>query len=232
MKSRYLRFMSSVALALLLAVATGLAQAAPNPLPPNSNAYGKGYAELTADWLEWILAIPEASNPLLDSDGAFAAVGQSGKIWFLAGTIGGPPVTRTVTVPAGTALFFPIVNYFWVNTPEYGDDPWSPAQEEYVRGILAANIDTAYGLILEIDGRTVPNVDRLRVSGAVGKCTLADDNIFGAPFDPVPHDCVADGYWALLPPLSAGTHTIHFAGGVAAAQFSLDVTYRITVRGR
>jgi hypothetical protein len=231
MRSRYLRLVSSGALALLLAMTSSLTQAAPNPLPPNSNANGNGYAELTADWLEWVLAIPAVSNPLLDLDGAFAAVGQSGKEWFLVGTVGGP-ATRTVTVPAGTALFFPIVNYFWVNTPEYGDPPWSPAQEANVRSILAANIDTAYGLILEIDGRTVPNISSLRVSGAVGECMLPDDNIFGVPFDPVPHECVADGYWALLPPLSAGNHTIHFAGGVAAVGFSLDVTYHITVRGR
>jgi hypothetical protein len=153
MRTRYSRLISSGAIALLLAVTISLVQAAPNPLPPNANAYGEGYAELTADWLEWVLAIPAASNPLLDPDGAFAAVGQSGKVWFLVGTVGGP-ATRTVTVPADAALFFPIVNYFWVNTPEYGDPPWSPAQEASVRSFLGASIDTAYGLILEIDGRT------------------------------------------------------------------------------
>ena len=137
-----------------------------------------------------------------------------------------------MTVPAGTPLFFPVVNYFWVNTPEYGDPPWSPAQEASVRSFLATNVDTRFDLSLEIDGRAVPNIDALRVSGAVGDCTLPDDNIFGIPFSPGPHECVADGYWALLPPLSAGSHTIHFAGGLAAVAFSLDVTYRITVRGR
>jgi len=217
--------------ALLFAVTTSLAQAAPNPLPSNSNAYGKGYADLSANWLEWVLAIPAGSNPLLDPDGAFAAVGQSGQVWFLVGTVGGP-ATRTVTVPAGTALFFPIVNYFWLNAPEYSDAPWSPDQERDVRNFLAASIDTTYGLILEIDGRAVPNVDGLRLSGSVGECTLPNDNIFGIPFDPVPHECVADGYWVLLPPLSVGNHTIHFTGGIASAGFSLDVTYQITVRGR
>jgi len=231
MSTRYFRLTLSAALALLLVVMSSLARAAPDPLPVDSNTYGKGYAELTADWLEWLVAIPAASNPLLDSTGANAAVGQSGKVWFLVGTLGGP-ATRTVTVPAGTALFFPIVNYFWVNTPEFGDPPWSPAQEASVRSFLAANVDTAYGLILEIDGRTVADLSTLRVSGAVGKCTAPDDNIFGVPFAPGPHECVADGYWALLPPLSAGNHTIRFAGAVSAIGFSLDVTYYITVTGR
>jgi len=69
----------------------------------------------------------------------------------------------------------------------------------------------------------------LRVSGSVGACTLPDDNIFGLAFDPGPHDCVADGYWALLPPLSVGQHTIHFSGGFSSPAFELDVTYEITV---
>jgi hypothetical protein len=232
MKSRYSRIVWSGALSLLLAVVTSLAQAASTPLPPTSHAFGKSYSELTAGWLEWVLAIPATANPLLDNDGAFAGVGQSGKVWFLVGNTTGGVTTRTVTVPAGTALFFPIVNYFWVNTPEFGDPPWSPKQEADVREFMAATVDTAHNMVLEIDGRPVPNVSGLRVSGAVGKCTIPTDNIFGVTFAPEPHDCVADGYWALLPPLSNGHHTIRFAGEFASSGFSLDVTYHITVRGR
>ncbi len=233
MKSRYSRIILSGALALLLAVTTGLAEAGPNPLPPNSNAYGKGYAELTADWLEWVTSIPSATNPLFDSDGTYAAVGQSGTVWFLVGTATSGSVTRTVTVPVGTALYFPIVNYFWVNTPELGDPAWSPEWEAFVREFLAGVVDTAQDVVLEIDGQPVLNVNRLRVPGEVGVCTLPEDNIFSSlGVVAGPHECVADGYWALLPPLSAGNHTIHFAGGIAPPDFSLDVTYEITVRGR
>jgi hypothetical protein len=231
MRNQHSRTVLAGVFALLLMISSSLVRADPNPLPTNSHAFGKGYAESAADWLVWLTAIPAATNPLFDPDGAYAAMGQSGKVWFLVGTTGGP-ATRTATVPAGAALFFPIVNYFWVNTPEYGDPPWSPTQEKAVREFLAANIDTAQNLLLEIDGRPVPNIDRLRVSGAVGLCTLPDENIFGVPFAPVPHECLADGYWALLPPLSTGKHTIRFAGEIVAVGFSLDVTYSIAVRGR
>ena len=237
MRSKYSRIVWSGALALLLAVMTGLAQAGPKPLPTNSHAFGEGYAELTADWLEWVVAIPAAVNPLLDDDGSDAAVGQSGKVWFLVGNTTGGVTTRTVTVPTGKALFFPIVNFFWVNTPEFGDTPWSPDQEAWVRDYLAETVDTAQNLVLEIDGQSVPNLSGLRVSGAVGACMIPpDDNIFFLVpplyvWAPGPRECVADGYWALLPPLSAGHHTIHFAGGFAISGFSLDVTYNITVRG-
>jgi hypothetical protein len=207
------------------------ALAGPKPLPPQSNAFGKGYAQLAADWLEWAVAIPADTNPILDEDGSFAAMGQSGKVWFLAGNFGGT-TTRTITVPNGTALFFPIVNYFWVNTPEYGDPAWSDDQAAAVRALLESIIDTSQDLVLEIDGHVISNVYDLRVYSEVGSCTIPDDNIFGIPFEPVPHECVADGYWALLPPLSVGKHTIRFSGSVPASAFSLEVTYHVTVKPR
>lgn len=235
MSNRFLRLVSSAALALWLAfTGSSLSQAAPNQIPAHSSAYG-GYAQLTARWLEWIIAIPVASSPLIDDTGANAAVGQSGRVWFLAGTIFSGTATRNITVPAGTALFFPIVNFFWLNTPEYGDPAWSPSHEIAVRSLLASHVDTAQGLLLEIDGQAVPNVDKLRVSGAVGQCTAptsAADNIFGIDLLPGLHECVADGYWALLPPLSVGHHTIRFAGGLTSAGFALDVTYHVTVTPR
>ena len=226
----YPRVVVSAVVSLLLLAATGLAAAATKPVPPNANAHG-GYAALSADWLEWVVAIPAPHNPLLDPTGADAAQQQSGHVWFLAGTTGGP-ATRTVTVPAGTFLFFPIVNYFWVNTPEFGDPEWSPVQEEAVRAFLASHVDTAHDVQLQVDGQTVSNVAALRISGDVGACTVPADNIFGAAFAPGPHPCVADGYWALLQPLAKGSHTIHFSGGLAADGFTLDVTYHITVSGR
>jgi hypothetical protein len=228
MKSKHARTMS-LALALLVALTADLAAAGPKPLPPNSNAFGKGYAELTADWLEWVLSIPAPVNPLNDPDGSDAAVGQSGKVWFLVGNTTGGATTRTVSVPAGKAVFLPIINYFWINTPEFGDPEWSPAQEANARAIIGATVDTAHDLLLQIDGETIGNVGSLRVRGAVGACTIPDDNVFGFPFAPGAHPCVSDGYWALLPPLSAGSHTIRFAGGFAGG-FALDVTYHITAR--
>ena len=42
------------------------------------------------------------------------------------------------------------------------------------------------------------------------------------------HALVADGYWVMLRPLSAGHHTVSF-GGTAGA-FYTQVTYRITIK--
>jgi hypothetical protein len=121
------------------------------------------------------------------------------------------------------------VNYFWVNTPELGDNPWSPAQEALARSTLAYFMDSAQNLVLQIDGKTIPNVyERLRAISTVGTCMLPTENLWGA--NAGPHPCVADGFWALLPPMSAGDHTIHFSGelGVAPGWF-LDVTDHLNV---
>lgn len=233
MSKSYLRKVASVLITLLLGIVAGMAQAA-GPLPPHSNAYGRSYAELGAAWLEWAMAAPIATNPILDPDGSYGAMGQSGKVWFLAGNFGGP-TTRSLTVPTGTALFFPIVNSFWVNTPELGDPPWSAEQEALARALVAAEIDTAQNMVLEIDGKSYAVTPEYRVPSTAGMCVLPADNVFvyfEYPVLPGPHECVVDGYWALLPPLSAGKHTIRFTGGLASSGFALDVTYHITVRPR
>jgi hypothetical protein len=218
-------------LAAFLAMTCSFADAAAKPSSPQAKAFGKTYANHAQLWLQWAMAIPAASNPILDPDGAYAAVGQAGKVWYLAGNFGGE-TERSITVPSGTALFFPILNAFWNNTPEYGDAPWSPEQEEFARAAVAGLVDTTTSVALEIDGRPVPDMDSYRVASLAGSCNLpAQGNILGAELEDVPHPCVADGYWALLPPMSVGDHTIHFSGGFGSG-FSLDVIYHISVRPR
>ncbi len=70
MNRKITNLVSSGLLALALVAVDGLALAGPKPLPPQSNAFGKGYAQLAADWLEWTVAIPADTNPILDEDGA------------------------------------------------------------------------------------------------------------------------------------------------------------------
>jgi hypothetical protein len=69
-------------------------------------------SHLAAQWWQWALETPTSVNPLQDPTGQFGAVNQShGNVWFLAGNTGGVTV-RTVTIPAGKALFFPVANTF------------------------------------------------------------------------------------------------------------------------
>ena len=230
MKHSRIVLITFVTLLLTFAINFAKADSESQIVPPDSTAYGKNYAQWSAAWAQWAFSIPKPINPMLDSTGVYAGSGQSGKVFFLAGTMGGTAV-RSITIPTDTPLFFPIVNTTWLNTPEYGDPVWSPVQEAYARSFIADYINTTNHLTLKIDEHSVRNLYDFRSKSTAAKCNippLANDNVFGVDLINNPYDCVADGYWVLLRPLSAGLHKIHFTG--AASGFSLDVTYNITVK--
>src|SRR5579871_6045853 len=106
---RILALASLTASLLVMAPAATQAAANPNPgvLPPNSHAFGQTYGAWSAAWWQYVLAQPASSNPLLDPTGANCGVGQSGKVFFL---VGGVATRNDCIVPAGKALFFPLVN--------------------------------------------------------------------------------------------------------------------------
>ena len=94
-------------------------------------------------------------------------------------------------------------------------------------------------LFVEIDGRSLENVEIYRFQSPVFDFEFSDpnDNILGV--DCSSEDCdnarsVSDGFWVMLPPLSRGDHTIRFTGSFRDPQteelyFGLDVTYLLTV---
>jgi hypothetical protein len=200
-------------------------QGNPNPgiMPPHARAHGQPYGEWAAEWWTWVLQIPEEQNPLFDTTGEFCGVDQAGDVWFLAGVTGaGGTVTRTCEIPAGKALFFPVLNVRWTNEPT---DP--PFNEDEVRAILAWVIDTfAADVSCEIDGEAVEDIDAYRFQSPVFE--LPEDNYMGWDPDDGYGPCVDDGYYLMLAPLSVGKHTIRFTGCLGEG-FSLDVTYKITI---
>lgn len=163
---------------------------------------------------------------MLDTTGAHCAVGQSGKVWFLAGTFGNPTsVTRNCTVPAGKALFFPVVNAFCAN------DPGGSATYNDELACARESMDGASGAA-EIDGTPVKPMNHLeqryRFSSPSFSLMLQSDNAFGAPagtYTPA----AADGIYLMLPPLSAGRHLIHFKGS-AAGIAAVEATYHLFVK--
>ncbi len=187
-------------------------------------------SELAARWWNWALEVPAAQSPLLDTTGEFAGVGQSGPVWFLAGTWGGGPAVRTFSVPAGKALFFPIVNYFacgYLHAPKFGGFP--PGPIDYQREMAKAFIDTILvsSLVCEVDGVSVPVTAANREQSDPFALRLPPNNVFmAAAFTCAPG--IDEGYYVLLAPLAPGQHTIHFAA--AGTDFTLDVTDYITVK--
>jgi hypothetical protein len=219
-------FRGAVLLAWLLAIiVSAAALAAPAHavvLPPSAQPYGATYSEWAAKWWQWALTQPASTNPIIDDTGELCGQGQSGPVWFLAGSFGGS-VTRSCTVPAGEALLVPILNlgYF-----AFLSDPPEQRTEAFVRGQVTA-VENATTLTAMIDGQAVPDISRYLEKSVLFSIMLPADNLFGLPEGFVLDPCVDEGYYIVVPPLSVGAHTIHFAAGFDS--FAIDVTYELTV---
>jgi hypothetical protein len=218
---------------LTIPITKPLAQSGGNPgvIPRNARPYGLTYGDWSARWWQWTISIPAATNPLLDATGANCAEGQTGQVWFLAGT-GGGPATRTCTIPPGKAIFFPILNIVF-GSGVFDCDPTNPGvpcDVATLRANAASIMDNPILLEAEVDGRSLQNLNAYRAFSPVFSITHPPDSIYGVPpgtYTPQ----ISDGYWVMLAPLSVGAHTIHFKGVVDffGTPFETEVTYHLTI---
>jgi len=204
---------------------------------PQSQPYGKAYSEWAAAWWTWVVRQPTPVNPLLDTTGANCAQGQSGRVWFLAGTFtNGASITRACTIPTGTSVLFPVVNRAYFG---FLNDPPEERTEEFVRSRVAG-VAAAQDLRASLDGTSVPGVERWFEESALFRVVLPVDNILGVEGGTGPGQApglVMDpsgdaGFYLMLKPLSPGDHTVRFSGRVprpGRPDFTVDITYRLTV---
>lgn len=196
---------------------------------------GDSYRELSAQWWQWALSIPVGSNPLLDPTrpgdptAKNCMVGQRGKVWFLAGALGGGTVRRTCTVPEGVTLFIPVINTFWLDTPGVCGQGASLTVPE-MRAQLAPFIDAATGLEVKVDNMPVTDIRRSRSVPFLA--ALPKKNLFleacGGDLPPgIYSPSVADGYYVKVEGLAPGVHTVDFKG--RSGSFELDIGYVLTV---
>jgi hypothetical protein len=201
------------------------------------STFAQGSAELfaktTAQWWQFVISLPTTVNPLVDSTGADCMVGQRGPVWFLAGTFFGGTATRTCSIPEGEALFFPVINSVQVNSPNVCGQTGNLGVNA-LRALAAPLIDAATNLSVQVDGKVVEELVRIR--SVVFAATFPTDNIFNAPCGgpgTVPagvySPAVDDGFYASLKPLSVGSHTLHIHAEVPSQNFVLDVTYDLRV---
>ena len=206
-------------------------------IPPASMPYGKSYGDWGAAWWQYVFSVPWSINPLNDQTGANFASGQSGDVWFLAGTVCAgqacnlASATRTCTLPPGKALFIPILN------TECSTFEGNGTTEAELLACATSAVDVATALECDVDGVQIQNLQAYRAhSGLFTWGPLPADNVFtglGVPPDQAPagttSPAVQDGYYIMLAPLEAGSHTIHFHGAYDGF-FALDVTYNLNVR--
>lgn len=220
-------------------IAGGLVATAPHEALADAPGHvsNEQLPQLTAQWEQWALSLPNDVNPLVDTTGAFCAVGQRGPVWFLAGTFFGGTVTRTCTVPEGTTLFFPVINGFAFNTPGCGQpDDLNTVKKlkQYYYPYVTQFVDKAYNLSATLNGHKIV---MQRVESQPFAVANPPGNIWGAggcnpgmPLEPgIYSPGIVDGYWATIENLKASPkgYTIYFHG--QSGSIVEDITYYLTV---
>jgi hypothetical protein len=197
----------------------------PGIRPPNAQYRGFTYGEWAAMWWQAAYSIPvvDGDHPLI-SGGAFQ--GPKGVV-FLAGAFAGDePAVIEITIPAGTPLFFPVIN---VECSVFEPDPFHGDNEDELRDCANHHIDNTSGRFAVIDGKPVRNLDAYRTESPLFIWgPLPEDNTFGAP-EGTMSPAVDAGVYLLLAPLSVGEHVIEFGGTFDEFGASINTKYIITV---
>ncbi|HEX2112692.1 MAG TPA: hypothetical protein VHF67_14185, partial [Gaiellaceae bacterium] len=143
---------------------------------------------------------------------------QIGRARLLPVSINGL-LTARCTIPAGTFLVFPVTGQ--VLSAERPEGLLARVRRDF-RAIEEAR--------LTVDGRSVRPSGHVVTTPAF-RVNLPSPNGFGIP--PGPEWFLSKDYFAILSPPSLGAHTITTLGVIDPpdrAEFSLGMTYRITVR--
>jgi|CXWL01.1.fsa_nt_gi hypothetical protein len=244
------KYFLTLLLALVLTTATANA---------DTKIYGKTYGEWSAEWQKWAFAGPKGSNVVEDQTGEFCDLNQpNNNIWFLAGSFGKTgAVVRDCTIPPNRALFYPIIERGWIDCPPPSTDAtdYSDADVRKIVAILSGG-DGASLLASTLDGVPISSlqVPIVRTQSPKFTSILPGNNIMGNPGCSTDPDWnypagttgrqILEGYWIMLPPLSAGVHVLTLRGATAewildanganhgASQkwsFENEVTYNLTV---
>ena len=198
---------------------------------PDTIQYSLPYSDWTAKWWQWLYSVPENRNPAADETGAYCHEGQSGPVWFLAGTFGGLN-ERVCSIPAGKSILFPVVNQLCT----FIDRPTLRTESELRSCAVAAN-EGVTELMVTIDGQPISEqlLRTYRVQSPLFELNLPEGNILTGQQGST--QGVSDGFWVFLPPLAPGAHEIHFRGTVvdfttvSQNNFVTEVLYHITVVG-
>ena len=181
-------------------------------IPPAKTIAGATQEEWSKRWWHWATSFDDEDSPVADTDGRLCASGQSGPVWFLAGTYGTKRTVRSCRLPAGKTLFFPLINFIAF--------PPEDEREACASLMLRAEAltDAPAALVLELNGKRFDSLAAHRQ--ATKGCFLV------SPDDDAP--AAGNGYYVALGPLKRGRYTLNF--GAILPSMSQAVTYTLDVR--
>ena len=235
MSASVTRRFPGLAAALLFGAALAVVPAALAAVPSPAQAFKAKTLKVknqdwVAAWWQWAYGAPEGVSPLYDDTGANAAVGQRGNVWFLCGAYNDAgTVTRTITVPEGTYLFFPIIAAQLDNAdPEFEPltlEEMTASVDGFADAVNPANLTCSVG------GTFLTDLAKRRVVSTVFKYVVVPgstpDVLYNAEPNDVVSPSVSDGYWVMLKPLPLGQTTLTWSG--SSGETTQNVTYIVKV---
>ena len=229
----------AVAIAIMVSLAFVLARS-PGPgsvqnqnvsslvFAPDSEPYGRSYADWSALWWEWVASIPANEHPLNDDTGKNCAKNQNDpNVWFLAGTFGGK-AERTCTIPEGKAILVSPMNVE-CNPLQ---DPEAKTEADLVE-CVKSDQDLATGLQITVDGVPIENIEQYRVRSPLFNLTFIQGSIFTG-VQPATVRAISEGFFVMLKPLPPGEHVLSSGGAIAdpesgSIDFATEVTWKLTI---
>jgi hypothetical protein len=219
----------------------------PNPgiMPSNSKPGGLSYGEWNAEWWEWALTTPfNEDHPLYDNSPPPSTVSNEGlpgyDALFLGSSLNGQAeVDRDISISPGTKILIPLFNAVYVDLSQ--SDPDDPNSEyipddttvENMKKEVDASMKGVEINFIEIDGKSIADPES-SPSDVFLMGPFPEENVWGINIqEGAVANSLADGYYLLLHPLSAGMHEIHFkTSGLPKPDGTIpsqEVTYTITV---
>ena len=211
-----LRLPATMAVTVLLALAPA-ASAAPPPrglAPAAAHVHGHSLEDVAVAFMHWNLDAPAPQE-------ACAPSSLDSRIWFLPEvTSEGGPGQVECSVPAGT--FLVVVPGFWECSSLEGE-PFHAENEQQLIDCVEAGFTFIDTVSITIDGRTSTNLGQYALRTPV--MNIPAGNLFGDD----PGISMTKGYFAVMTPLSRGTHHARIDATYPEFDFEGITDYTITV---
>ena len=183
---------------------------------------GRSWEHWTTRWWQWFLSIPTGDSPVTNNTDNNSCIGSSDpNVFFLASTIGGR-VERTVKIPSGKAVLFPVINVTISNSEE----PALNTDSEMI-SFVKHLMDDIVEKQANIDGEELLISDTFRVQSPPFNFSYPPDNIFGARGGPTRG--VGDGYWIFMRPMQPGRHSIKTYGACMSGKIQIGAKIQMIV---
>lgn len=185
--------------------------------------------KLVSQWWQWLINIPTEKAPLYDKDGTLTMnANNDTDVFFLTDGLSTTTANRSITIPYGKPVFFPVVYGGYAYFPSETQRTIHQAQGFDVNADLKsrAQIDKAKNLNVILDGKALEYKRITSEFRAYYPKETAHEYAIEDRYGDAA--TVVDGYWVYLPTLEKGHHLIYIRGDLP--NFRTDVTYEVVVK--